>query len=162
MVEYGILGPLAARVDGHSVDLGGARTRAVLAVLLLGRNTVGSTDRLVDAVWGEDPPPTAETALQNHVSRLRRLLGADAIETRAPGYVLRTDVGNVDVERFEALVERARAAGPREAGLLLREALGLWRPDRRKPRQIPIGSLVGQPLLAAAAIAGEKRSAGFA
>jgi len=127
MLEYGILGPLAAWVDGAPVDLGGARIRAVLGVLLLGRNTVVSVDRLVDAVWGEDPPPTAETALQNHVSRLRRLLGADAIATRAPGYVLRTGPGAVDVERFEALTERARGAGPREAGALLREALGLWR-----------------------------------
>ena len=127
MVEYGILGPLLARVDGVAVDLGGARTRAVLAVLLLERNTVVSVDRLVDLVWGEEPPATAETALQGHVSRLRQMLGPAAVETRPPGYLLRVVAGDVDVERFDALVARARGAPPPEAGHLLREALGLWR-----------------------------------
>jgi predicted ATPase/DNA-binding SARP family transcriptional activator len=126
MVQYEILGPLTARVHDQPVALGGARTRAVLAVLLLDRNAVISVDRLVDLVWGEDPPPTVETALQGHISRLRRVLGAEAIETQPPGYVLRVEPGAVDVERFESLVRRASVAPPRDAGELLREALGLW------------------------------------
>ncbi|MGZ8513658.1 MAG: BTAD domain-containing putative transcriptional regulator [Candidatus Limnocylindrales bacterium] len=126
MVDYGILGPLTARVDGRAVRLGGARTRAVLAVLLLDRNVVVSVDRLVDLVWGDDPPPTAQTALHGHISRLRRLLGPQAIETRPPGYLLRVGAGEVDVECFESLLRRARAAPSGEAGELLREALGLW------------------------------------
>lgn len=127
MVGYEILGPLAAHVAGRAVDLGGARARAVLAILLVNRNAVVSVDRIVDLVWGGDSPPTATAALQNLIARLRRLLGPDAIETRPPGYVLRVGAGTVDVEQFEALVERARTATPREASTLLREALGLWR-----------------------------------
>ncbi|MHB8399679.1 MAG: AfsR/SARP family transcriptional regulator [Candidatus Limnocylindrales bacterium] len=127
MVGYEILGPIAAHVEGRAVDLGGARARAVLAILLVNRNAVVSVDRIVDLVWSGDSPPTATAALQNLIARLRRLLGPDAIETRPPGYVLRVGAGAVDVERFEALVERARTAAPREAGTLLREALGLWR-----------------------------------
>ena len=127
MAEYGILGPLTAHVDGSAVELGGSRTRAVLAVLLLERNRVVSVDRLVDLVWGGDPPPTAEAALQEHVSRLRRALGAAAIETRSSGYLLRTEPGAVDAERFEELVERARDLPPGEAASTLRQALGLWR-----------------------------------
>ena len=127
MVSYEMLGPLAAHVDGRAVNLGGARARAVLAILLVNRNTIVSVDRIVDLVWGGEFPPTAAAALQNLIARLRRLLGPDAIETRAPGYVLRVVAGAVDVERFEALVEQARTAAPREAGTFLREALGLWR-----------------------------------
>ena len=76
---------------------------------------------------GRGSPPTAETALQNHVSKLRRLLGSDAIETRPPGYVLRVAEGAVDVERFEELLEQSRVVLPIDAGAPLREALGLWR-----------------------------------
>jgi len=127
MLELGILGPLLARVNGREVALGGPRQRAVLAVLLLHRNTVVSADRLVDLVWGEDPPPTAATALQNHVSRLRLLLGPESIETRAPGYLLRTGPTDVDVDRFEILVAQAGVAPPHIARGRLREALGLIR-----------------------------------
>ena len=127
MIDYSILGPLSVRVDGRELDLGGSRQRAVLAVLLLHRNTVVSSDRIIDLVWGEDPPPTAETALQGHVSRLRRGLGAGTIETRDPGYRLRTAPGEVDVDRFEALVSQARDVSPRLAGERLREALAMVR-----------------------------------
>ena len=127
MVEYGILGPLVASVDGTEAVLGGARTRAVLAVLLLGRGSVVSVDRLLDAVWGEDPPPTAETALQGHVSRLRRALGSDAIETRPPGYVLRSGPDAVDADRFESVVASVSGLPPRAAAARLREALALFR-----------------------------------
>ncbi|MCY7417102.1 MAG: winged helix-turn-helix domain-containing protein, partial [Chloroflexi bacterium] len=126
MVEYGILGPLTCHDDGQAVELGGSRTRAVLAILLLERDRVVSADRLIELVWGEDPPPTAETALQGHVSRLRRILGRWAIETRPPGYLLRAEPGAVDAERFASLVDRARAASPSDAGGMLREALALW------------------------------------
>jgi predicted ATPase/DNA-binding SARP family transcriptional activator len=127
MIEYGLLGPLSVRVDGRQVDLGGARQRAVLAVLLLHRDTVVSSDRLIDLVWGEDPPPTAETALQGHISRLRRGIGVARIETRVPGYLLRTGPGEVDIDRFEALVSGARDVSPRLAGVRLREALAMVR-----------------------------------
>ena len=127
MVEYLVLGPLVAVVDGRPVDLGGARQRAVLAVLLLHRNSVVSADRMIDLVWGEDPPPTAQTALQGHISRLRRLLGAGAIGTQAPGYVLRVAPGDLDADRFARLVAQASGAPPRVAARRLREALDLVR-----------------------------------
>ena len=96
MLEYGILGPLAVTVERRPLDLAGPRQRCFLGVLLLNRNTVVSIDRMIDLVWGEDPPASAEAALQNQVSKLRRLLGADLIETGPPGYRLHADPGSVD------------------------------------------------------------------
>jgi ABC-type transport system substrate-binding protein/DNA-binding SARP family transcriptional activator len=130
-VEFGILGPLEARVDGRAVGLGGPRQRAVLALLLLHANEVVSRDRLIEGLWGESPPPAAGRSLDSYVSRLRALLGADRIERRSPGYVLLLDSGELDLERFERLLEQGRAAlaggDARAAGDRLGEALALWR-----------------------------------
>jgi DNA-binding SARP family transcriptional activator len=116
-MEFRILGPLEAISGERSLDLGGAKQRALLAVLLLNPNQVVSRDRLIDALWEESPPDTAQKALQVHVSRLRRLLGGDRIVTRAPGYAIRVEQDELDAERFE------RLAG----GGQLAEALALWR-----------------------------------
>src|SRR5438067_3219183 len=116
-MEFRILGPLEVIENGRTVDLGGQKQRALLAMLLLHANEVVSSDRLIDALWEDDPPETAPKALQVHVSQLRKLVGADRIETRAPGYVLRVRPDELDLSRFAAL----RAAG--SAG----EALELWR-----------------------------------
>jgi len=104
----------------------------VLAILLLHPNEVVSTARLVDLLWGDDPPDDAATALHQHVSRLRRVFGShDPIETRAPGYVLRVEDDQLDRARFERLAaggrERLEAGDPAGAAELLREALSLWR-----------------------------------
>src|SRR5207302_8650615 len=111
--------------------LGGANQRAVLAVLLLHANRVVSRDRLIDAVWGDRPPETANSALQGYVSALRKTLGADRILTRAPGYVLETAPTSVDLGRFESLVadssDALTAGDARRASEWLREALDLWR-----------------------------------
>ena len=85
MREFRILGPLEALVDGRPVDLGGQRQRALLAALVVHHGQVVSTERLVDLLWGENAPKTATTSLQNGISQLRRMLGADVVETRAPG-----------------------------------------------------------------------------
>jgi DNA-binding SARP family transcriptional activator len=119
-MEFRILGPLEAISDGQALDLGGAKQRALLAVLLLSPNQVVSRDRLIDALWEESPPDTAQKALQVHVSRLRSLLGADRIVTRTPGYAIRVDQDELDAERFERLAEKG---GSRQLG----EALALWR-----------------------------------
>jgi predicted ATPase/DNA-binding SARP family transcriptional activator len=120
-VEFRLLGPLEALADdGAPVALGGRRPRAVLALLLLHANEVVSIDRLIDGVWGESPPAKAAGSLQVHVHALRKALGGDRIVTRAPGYVVRVEPDELDVERFERLV----ASGTPEA---LREALALWR-----------------------------------
>ena len=110
--------------------LAGGRERVLLATLVLGANQVVSTDRLVDALWGEDPPATAANALQVHVSKLRKKLaeaGAGDVITRAPqGYVLQTGPGDVDLDEFEQLVAAA-AGDPAEVSKSLGKALALWR-----------------------------------
>ena len=92
-MEFRILGPLEVEQDGRPLPLGGPRQRALLSLLLLHANEVVPRDRLIDELWGDAPPETARTALQLHVSQLRKVLGSDLIVTRAPGYVLRTAVG---------------------------------------------------------------------
>jgi DNA-binding SARP family transcriptional activator len=128
--EFRILGPLeVAAADGEPLVLGGQKQRALLAVLLLHANEVVSTDFLVDALWGDHPPRTAITSLQNSISALRKLLGADLLVTRAPGYRLTVDPEAIDLVRFERLVASARGLGPEERSGRLRAALALWRGD---------------------------------
>ena len=78
-MEFRILGPLEVFDEGRSVDIGAAKQRALLAVLLLDANRVVPTDVLIEALWGERPPATATKALQVHVSQLRKALGRDRI-----------------------------------------------------------------------------------
>jgi DNA-binding SARP family transcriptional activator len=119
-MEFRILGPLEVVDDGTWLPLGGARQRAVLALLLTRPNEVVSTDRLIDDLWGSEPPRTAANTLQYYVSQLRKLIGADRIITRPPGYSMRVERDELDLERFESLLRR----GDVEA---LYEALELWR-----------------------------------
>ena len=90
-MEFRILGPLEVLDGGRPVALGGAKQRALLAVLLLHANEVVSTDRLIDELWGERPPKTAANTLQFYVSQVRKALGADRIATRSPGYLIRVE-----------------------------------------------------------------------
>ena len=110
-----MLGPLEVRRDGQSVELRGAKRRALLALLILHANEVVRTDRLVDELWGEHPPANAPAALQNHVSRLRKALGVDVLVTKPWGYVLRAEPDTIDLQRFETLVAEARALAARPA-----------------------------------------------
>jgi DNA-binding SARP family transcriptional activator/tetratricopeptide (TPR) repeat protein len=126
-VEFLVLGPLEARVAGKRISLGGPRQRAVLADLVLHAGSVVSTDTLIDDLWAGAPPPTARAVVQNAVSRLRDLVGERAIETQAPGYVLRAEPGAIDGRRFERLVHDARPLPPAERSAALRDALALWR-----------------------------------
>ena len=127
MVEFRILGPLEAVVDGRLLALGGAKQRAVLALLLLEAGRVVSTDRLMDALWSGEPPPTATASLQNFIARLRQSLGAEAIETRPPGYLMRIEAGQLDLATVRQLVDEARASDPVSRARLLGDALALWR-----------------------------------
>ena len=127
MLEFRILGPLEALDDGTPVPLVGRNQRALLTLLLLRANEAVSTERLVDQLWGEHPPRTATTSLQNTVSQLRKLLGPGLLHTRPTGYQFELDGDQLDLSRFERLVQKARAAEPMERAVLLREALGLWR-----------------------------------
>ena len=116
-MDFRILGPLEVVEDGHTVDVGAAKQRALLAVLLLSANRVVSRDQLIEALWGERAPGTAQKALGVYVSQLRKALGRERIRTRAPGYELRVEPGELDLDRFEQLA----AAGDLEG------ALRLWR-----------------------------------
>jgi len=117
--------------DGRPVALGSGRQPALLAVLLLHANEVVSSDRLVDVLWGEEPRKSSRNALQVQVHSLRKRLGPERVATEGPGYRLRVDSGELDLEQFERLVAHGRAelasGAAEEAATLLREALGLWR-----------------------------------
>jgi DNA-binding SARP family transcriptional activator len=125
--EFRILGPLEVEGGDGPVALGGQRQRALLGALLLEAGRVVPTDRLVDLLWGEGAPRTATTSLQNSISRLRRELGPDVLETKAPGYVLRAEPQQIDARRFEMQLRDARRAGAEERRELLQRALSLWR-----------------------------------
>jgi DNA-binding SARP family transcriptional activator len=130
-VRYGVLGSLTVWEDARELALGGPKQRALLAAMLLRPNELAPTARLVDELWGEQPPPTAVKTVQVYVSQLRKVLGEKAIETHSVGYLLRVDPGGLDARRFEELLDRGRqllAEGDaEEAAGVLREALGLWR-----------------------------------
>jgi DNA-binding SARP family transcriptional activator len=128
MLEFRILGPLEVADDDEVLQLSGQKQRALLALLLLDANRVVSTDRIVDALWGEQPPRTAATSLQNFVSQLRKLLGSEVVVTKPPGYQLRIAPQQLDLERFVRLVEESRTEeSPVERAVKLRRALALWR-----------------------------------
>jgi YVTN family beta-propeller protein len=127
-MEFRILGPVEVYDDGRELPLGGGKARALLALLLLNANEVVSSERIVDELWGERPPPTAAKIVQNAVSQLRRTLGDGRLETRGRGYVLHLAPGELDSERFEEFVDEARRApSPDERAGALRDALALWR-----------------------------------
>jgi DNA-binding SARP family transcriptional activator len=126
-MEFRILGPLEVVEDGRPVPLERRRLRALLAFLLLNANQLVSSDRVVDEVWGPEPPKTAAASLQNYVSRLRKALGGEAVLSKAGGYVLRVDPERFDLPRFERLTSEAKGADPRERAEKLRAALSLWR-----------------------------------
>src|SRR3954463_6430043 len=110
-MEFGILGPLEVRIDGRTGAVGGARTRAVFAVLALNADQPVSAERLAVALWGEDVPPGAIKTVQVHVARLRKALGdPDVLVTPPAGYCLRVRPGELDAERFERRVAAGREA----------------------------------------------------
>jgi DNA-binding SARP family transcriptional activator len=130
-MEFRILGPLEVWHRGGEVSLGGQRPRALLAVLLLHPNEVVPADRLIDELWGEESPQSASAALRVIVSRLRKTLPENVLTTRSPGYVLRVERDELDLHRFERLVDEGRSLRERglaaEASERLRDALALWR-----------------------------------
>jgi DNA-binding SARP family transcriptional activator/tetratricopeptide (TPR) repeat protein len=136
-LELNILGPLEARRLGQVVDLGGAKQRALLGVLLLSANRVVPVERLIDDLWGEEPPETAANTLQVYVSQLRKLLepgaAADArmLQTQPPGYKAATDGRKLDLNEFERLLVEGREAMLADelelAAAQLRAASSLWR-----------------------------------
>lgn len=131
-MDIRLLGRFDVVVDGAALSLGGPRQRAVLAVLAVQANEIVSTDRLVEEVWGGEPPATAVVTLQRYLSHLRRALDGLplTIETRRPGYVLVVDPELVDAHRFERMVDEGRShlssGAVEQAAIVLRGALELW------------------------------------
>jgi YVTN family beta-propeller protein len=130
-VRFAVLGPVELWVEGRLVPLGGPKQRALLAFFLLHANQAVSRDRLIDALWGESPPPSASESLDAYIYRLRRLVGHERLVRRGSGYVLSVKAGELDADRFGLLVTSARIAADagdsRGAAGMLAEALALWR-----------------------------------
>ena len=95
-MDFLVLGPVAVLAAGQPVRLGGPKQRLVMAVLILGANRVVSAERLIEQVWGDAAPETARGTLQAYISRLRKALGSERIEARAPGYELQAERDEVD------------------------------------------------------------------
>ena len=129
-MEFGILGPLEVRDSSGLVRVPGVKERALLADLVVHAGQVVSADRLVEDLWGDDPPGNPANTLQGRVSALRRALGpggSGLVVTSPPGYRLVVEPGVVDAARFEGLIGQARQADGTGAARLLEAALGLWR-----------------------------------
>ena len=134
-MEFGVLGPLEVTAGGRSLGLAGARTRAVLALLLVHANQVVSSDRLIEELWPGQPAGKATDSLQVRLSELRKALRsageADRLATRPPGYLLRVAPAELDALRFEQLAADGDAAladgDAATAAQRLDQALALWR-----------------------------------
>jgi DNA-binding SARP family transcriptional activator len=132
LLEFRILGPLEVIDGDRALTPAGGVQRALLAILLLHVNRVVSGDRLSDLLWGDHPPASGATALQVRISQLRKGLGEGGavIVTRAPGYLIWLEPGQLDLHRFELLVERAdrhlAENDPASATAALQEALAQW------------------------------------
>lgn len=138
---------MRAEHDGRPLRLGGPKQRLVFAILLSRVNEVVSTDRLIDDLWNDDPPPTARQTLQAYVSTLRGVLEpcrAGTVIARTPGYIAQLDAATFDVLRFERLASEGRAltaSDPETATSVLRQAEAMWHGDA-------YGDLTGAPCLA--------------
>ena len=135
-MDIRVLGPVEASAGGEPVVVGAGKPRALLALLGLNAGSTVSTDRLVEGLWGEEPPATAAKLVQLYVSQLRKALadGGDGAEivTRGRGYELRLGDGELDARRFEQLVAAGAA----------RNALSLW-------RGAPLADVADEPFAAA-------------
>ena len=129
-MNFAVLGPLEVTRDGTRIPLGGPKQRLVLAHLLVRANEVVSADRLIDEVWGDEPPDAARPSLHSYVSHLRKAVGPERLESNPPGYILRVADDEIDAKVFELLVAQARrrlSADPVAATRTIRQAQTLWR-----------------------------------
>jgi DNA-binding SARP family transcriptional activator len=133
-VRFRILGPLEIWTGQDWSGIGAAKWRALLAALLLNAGQVVSTERLITELWGDEPPERAANLVSVYVLRLRRLIGdpqGRVLATRAPGYQLRLEAGDLDAHAFESLTAQGRQALDRgdapHAATVLAEGLALWR-----------------------------------
>jgi len=139
MMQFRLLGPVEVWDGDERVGLGGAKQRALLALLLLNANRIVRRTQVIDWLWDMEPPRTAEDLVHECVSRLRRALrrcrtaegSSQRLLTHASGYLLRVEPDELDLDRFELLVEQAQQGTAvhdlQRAARILRQALGLWR-----------------------------------
>src|ERR1051325_28489 len=125
-MNFRLLGPLQVWDRGRQVELRRPKQRALLAILVLRAREPVSSEALIDALWGESAPRTARAALQNYVAQLRRALGPGVLESSSGGYLLHVASEQIDLGRFERLVEESRAVEGEERIAKLQEALALW------------------------------------
>ncbi len=147
-VDFQVLGPLEVWDGERGIPLGGSKARSLLAILLLNSNRVVPTTRLIELLWGHEPPDTARNSLQVHVSQLRKALGRRAVDedlrllNHESGYVLQIAEDELDLNRFVALADQGREAVATKqhecAVQVLDAALGLW-------RGMPFGEFIEQP-----------------
>lgn len=131
---FRLLGPVEVLVGGRPVPLGGTKPRALLAALVLEQGHVVPASRLVEVLWGDDPPPSARSLIQTYVSTTRRSFAQhglrEVIVTKPPGYAVRLDEAVVDAEEFSRLITQAKQSSGaheyHEAAGLLRRALAMW------------------------------------
>ena len=133
-MRFRILGPLEVLSPDGWTAISAAKWRSLLAALLLRRGQLVPTDSLIDELWGDNPPDTANNLVSIYVHRLKKVLGdaeSKALLYRAPGYMLRVSDQDLDSQVFELLVADGRgalaASDAERAAALLGEALGLWR-----------------------------------
>src|SRR5262245_48631209 len=104
-MEFCLLGPLAVREGGRELPITGIKERSVLAMLLLEEGRVVPADRLIDELWGDEPPPTARGSLQVRIAGLRQALGKQRIVSEGRGYRIQLKAGELDVTEFQRLLE---------------------------------------------------------
>jgi len=133
-VRFRILGPVEFWTGQAWAGIGAPKWRSLLAALLINAGQVVSTDRLIHEIWDDKPPARANNLVSIYVLRLRQLIGderGEVLRTRAPGYQIALEPGDLDATRFDALVREARqalAGHKTEHGAeLLTEALALWK-----------------------------------
>jgi DNA-binding SARP family transcriptional activator len=128
-MEFRILGPLEVLEGDRTLEVSGQRQRSLLALLLLNANQVVSSSRLIEELWAGEASESHAGALHASVSRLRKSLGPGAELLAAPpvGYLIKLAPGQLDLDRFELLVQEAGDSEPQAAAEKLREALALWR-----------------------------------
>jgi DNA-binding SARP family transcriptional activator/tetratricopeptide (TPR) repeat protein len=145
-LRFGVLGPVEVLVDGRPMPVGSPGVGSLLVLLVRAANQVVSSARIIDGLWGDDPPATARTIVHGYVSRLRRLLRtADPdrryarIETRPPGYELVVDEARIDLHRARRLLDSSRGQPPARRAQLLRSAAALWRgPAQLAPPNVAV------------------------
>jgi DNA-binding SARP family transcriptional activator len=153
MVRFRALGPLEIVHGGRECTPSAPKVLQVLALLVLRANQIVHMDTLIEQLWGEHPPRSALTTIQTYIYQLRRFLernafvgnGEEIVVTRVPGYILRVDPRQIDLQRFEQLAaigrDQFRQGQYAEAARHLRAALALW---TRRVRREPPGAAAGR------------------